>query len=661
MELRHKYDKPAESHKYDMAKIEVALTAGTRLKQVKAQKPFVGLDTETENGKAVMITNSDGKYLISEDTIEYLDFLYGNNHLRTSNFFFNLDYDVRGIIKGLSDRLRRNLYVMDEIEVYPYRIRYMPNKVFRLSKWSEKHKKHLNTAFFYDIAQHFGMSLKDSALFFKCEQLKGSVEDIEFITFDKLTSNSSYREEILKYCINDSVVCKELTEKFIGAVSKIYPVTNYLSIASMSREILRHNMRYERLGMPRSYAMYQAALNAYQAGYNETPKLGYFDKYYEYDINSAYPSVMISLDNPNGAIISGNKEYEPDASYSYFKVQFDLSPDVYLSPLFHHYKGAIYHPIGENLTFWISKSEYEYLSKITDLKILDSKHIFSDEPDIFKEYITTLYEARKEAKKDNNQILQLAFKKLMVAPYGSFININSYKTFAKGTTPVEQCCMDGYIDEEGQEILLEANKRAGMLFCPPVAAEITSQTRILLFNAFKGHEKSIMTIATDGFKTFKKINSIKVSGELGDYSYEESPEGGFMLGNHRFVVYKDGLIDDEASRGRGMSMKPSILIETLKQNPDSIISGIMDKHVVTLYEDTHTQRYAGHLNEFIKKMKRVSIGVPSRAFNQHLFTYNDLLDGIHDSLPLSIERVPKHHKDYRTSKGMADKAFDQNL
>jgi hypothetical protein len=416
--------------------------------------------------------------------------------------------------------------------------------------------------------------------------------------------------------------------------------------------MFRHGLK-DQIGMPKSKRLYQHALNAYHAGYNETLKLGLIKKHFTYDLNSAYPSIMRNMLNPKGRV-STIPEYLPDATYSMFKVSVSLDPDTMLSPLFIPYRSKNYHPYGENIEIWVNKDEYELLETIsTDLKIIEASHIRSkhsygnDDDYIFREFIDMLYKGRLEAKKDHNDILQHGLKILMNSLYGSFINVNNGYKFATTETPNELKAAVEYIDENGIQCVLEKVKRGGSIFCPPVAMNITAGTRKLLFDKMKGHEKKIVKIATDGFVTTKKIHSIKPGTGLGEYSLELGEGDLLSFGGSRFLSRdKDKFIDDQISRMRGITQKASILNALFEENPDHYVFNVKETHVVTLKDSLYIKKYRNRLNEFIDGYKSILIGVPTRLYSDYLFSYRAIKNDIIESVPLDITEIKEHDKKY---------------
>ena len=136
----------------------------------------VGFDTETYKGYVKVLTNSNGDFLESSDTLELLNFLFdkGNNDY---NLFYNIEYDLGSIIKEYvvknGDSLHKQFYekikavqigipnVEDEsgysFTIEQYHIVYLSGKMFSLRKEPLRAKSHKGkiTRFFWDASNFY--------------------------------------------------------------------------------------------------------------------------------------------------------------------------------------------------------------------------------------------------------------------------------------------------------------------------------------------------------------------------------------------------------------------------------------------------------------------------------------------------------------------------
>ena len=77
---------------------------------------IIGWDTETYKGFVKVLTNSEGQFLESSDTIELLNFLFFNSKA-DYNVFFNIGYDLGSILKPYiqaREKMLRNWELIEE-------------------------------------------------------------------------------------------------------------------------------------------------------------------------------------------------------------------------------------------------------------------------------------------------------------------------------------------------------------------------------------------------------------------------------------------------------------------------------------------------------------------------------------------------------------------
>jgi len=627
--------------KKDISQITIPFYVGSPLSnKSKKDKPVLGFDTETEDGYAVMITDSTGKTLVSNNVMDYLEFLFTKRYRTSWNFFYNIDYDFRAIIKYLSNDLQEELYYNNSIEYNGYKIRYIPNKAFKISKWSERSQKFKNGCTYWNAAQYYVISLKKAGDKYNLIYKKGDIDDVTGITYDELKTNSKYYESVKQYCILDSKVCQELMERFITLLRSYYPqVKNFLSVATISRQIFGSHL-HEKFGMPYATISMQNALNCYHAGYIQTFKMGAFEGVYTSDINSAYPAAMCDMPNPKGEI-STYPEYDPDADYSYYHVCLDF--DDYVSPLWYIYQNINYHPVGESFKTWISKPEFEYLMDKTDLKIIEAHHIYSiDKEPLFKDLIEDLYALRMEAKKDGNDMLNLVLKTILNAFYGTTMTLT--KQYEIITNDIES--IFDIIDTVAERPSLSGNFLyrvkfvAGGLYNPMFGNDITARTRVTILKALEGREDSIISINTDGIKSTKKLKNIKYTAKLGDYSLEYNPEKVITLGNAREIHFIDDEVDNKSSIMRGINLPADEIVKTLESRGNEVYVPLKVNRVVGLHQSLYHEKDKGQMNAFKSDNKFLSFIPQTRAYEKPYFTYNELKDQAYDSFPLKTVQIP---------------------
>ena len=474
----------------------------------KTRKSVISLDTETERGLAFVIGIQTDKTKSIFRIKSFNDFIncikmYSNRSLL---FFYNLNYDYQALIKLLSDNQIQFLMDYDTLETKDFIINYIPNKCFDLFiKSINKNYK------FFDIAQFFShMSLDNTGKkFFNVSKLSLSDEgiDIKNLSAVDYDNDIKYKNIIDKYLLRDI----ELTYKLCSYVIDLsidtldlYPKTLYSQASIFQQKYLELARR--KLSLP-SRKILQYGLNAYNGGRFECFKKGFFENAQIEDINSAYPKHMAELPNLDGGKWIKDKSYHSDSLISLFKVSFVIQ-DMKISPIKNDNKNlGLCYPIGSYKDVYINKTEYDTIKEYTpNIKIQNAYHYFNNNPEYPFHFIKGYYNKRVAMKKDENGN-EMLIKICINGGYGKTIqlvpNIKEIKCNAQNYKEISNkykgLIIDTYVNEIGEMVLrVKENFKAGILFNPVYANEITANTRCDLFNAVKNDMNSIISFATDG-------------------------------------------------------------------------------------------------------------------------------------------------------------------
>lgn len=449
-------------------------------------KTVVGLDTETLDGYARLITDSTGRALFSHDIGEYLDFLSYKEYRKTLNIFFNLRYDFQAVIKYLPMENITDLQLSNKTEWEDFIITYIPKKLFNLRKGH-------HTYTFYDIAQFYHTSLE--AVGHKYLGMEKFINPIDRV---QLGTNAGYWEgkedQIKEYCINDSVMTAKAGEVLRDAVKDIigiYP-KRWTSQATMSKYFFRYYCDIPEVRkIPKD--VINMALKSYSGGRFETVIKGYIPKGYNIDINSAYPYEIQNLIDVTAGKWKRVRAASETAFYGFYLAKVNI-PLMRISPLPYRSKsGLIVYPVGKFYTY-LSKREYEEYKDMADINILWGVEFYPDTliyP--FREAINKVYQYKKSTpKKDFRYSVS---KIIMNALYGSFYEKH----------------------KEGDKL------RAGMLFNPVYASVITANTRVKLYDVIRDKQEGVISFATDGILMDYRP-SIPYSRELGAWDIEKEAD-----------------------------------------------------------------------------------------------------------------------------------------
>jgi hypothetical protein len=619
-------------------------------KPTKTVKPNRAMDGETGEGFVRLMADSNGRKIVANDLISYLSFLNQGEYRETVNWFYNLQYDTNSMLKYLDRSQREEVITANKIQIADFMITIIPNKELKISKIKKDEynkdgsQKIHHSTFFYDLAQFYDFKrLKDLAKLVNMEKVE--VEDIQNIDWNKYQTDEIYHTLINDRCIIDCQITKALADKLTIPINELVVINKYKSKASIARKYVLENLK-KRLTLP-DYGILQASLDSYHAGHIEIAKMGLFKSVYNADLNSAYPAAIANLYETEGAYLR-NRNYEPEASYSYYLVIVDYD-NSYLSPLWFNKGGNNYHVTGKFET-WITKSEYELLNKKgIGLIIKKAHHIIKTSYTIkpFENIIHDLYKRRLEAKTDNDPI-EKVIKVILNSIYGVTINtVLKYDETEEDT--------DIWIVNAHNEIInYKKTFKATNMYNPLYGCETTAKTRVKIFDDFWDHLKNINAISTDGIYLSKKPRHIKVDKELGNYSVEKIPKY-LLLGSGRyFVLNPDDTVNNDKSRFRSISMKPDKMFGIMDVNRDQKNVKIPKTKVIKLKESNRGNKYFSRtfssfpiqqcneidlFNTFQTVTKKVNFFESRRVWDNEFETIQDVFDIQLESRPYNVSEL----------------------
>jgi hypothetical protein len=396
-----------------------------------------GLDTETPMGKLGCIATNE-EVIEATEFSEVVTFLTKKKHRASIFWTFNLQFDIEHILKSSNDRaflqdLYDNGIRRPGIKYEGCNIQYIPRKLFKLCKNG-------SCATVYDIAQFYNhVSLeKASKQYLPKEQRKTTEISAQRIGEEKGYYESN-RSLVLEYCKQDALA----TVKLAHVVEDIFTKEGIsfrspISQAKISEMYVRDHYRYPKIP-PGLEEAHEWAKKSYHGGLFWTLQRGYFNQdLFSYDINSAYPSVMSTLDHwGNGRFKWVNEPNEHgEADYGWYGVEFDsmwipqeeykegycidicyrdIEKKIRVNP-----KRIIY-PTGKRKQV-ITKAEYDYLKRHNyPCKFLTGLEWYKENdkyPSPF-EWMPKIFNRRNEIRKtDKTGMLQYALKIVLNGLYG---------------------------------------------------------------------------------------------------------------------------------------------------------------------------------------------------------------------------------------------------
>lgn len=494
-------------------------------------KLVYGWDTETHQGKAFLLTFSNGNFEKEFHIKDFNDIIQATFHknLREGiNFFFNVDFDFQSITKHLGPNKLTELAKAECTTYEDYLIEWVPKKAFII----QKQKSHHNSLKFYDEMQFYKSSLKDAA---RLVGLEKKEFDTGAINFNKFQNDSVYRAQLIDYALYDAKICQKLGERLHNAANYIIPITHYYSTASIAQSYFLAHIPHKLNTPPKK--IIEIALNSYNGGRFELIKRGYFSNISEIDINSAYPyeiSQLVETDTKTG-VWKSVTEYNPESIYGFYKVEVETHSYT-ISPILHRIKNMICYPHGKHTTY-IEKSEFSLLLKMGFTpKILEGYEYYDTNPFKPFNFINILYQQRLDLRKQGKEDLQYILKIIMNSGYGKMIQLKPNKSL---TDKIEEGTVDELDVEEIEcdtgEILFSITNgfKAGPMFNPIFASAITARTRSKLIETVLHYnlEKNLIGFATDCLFVKGNIPQELVGDGLGKWKLEVSGTEGLFIGS----------------------------------------------------------------------------------------------------------------------------------
>ena len=430
--------------------------AGTRTKN----HPVMGLDTETYKGYAWLITDSTGEWRDIRNIDDALEFMHAGRFRNKHNFFYNMNFDFSSIVKYLPKEDLVTLYKTGKCVYKKYKLSYIPKKIFTII-----HSGH--TCRFYDVAQFYETSLAVAA-----KEYLGKKKNEGGIDAMKLNLSLKYwnenKEGIIKYCIMDSMLAQELGDLLQRTYKNAfgYPPQRYLSQANVAKEYFTRNCYIPKTGgIPRTAKF--LAFHAYHGGRFELIKKGWFKEVTSLDINSAYPYHIANLTQCDNGEWRSVKEVDYDALHGFYACKVNVPKDILPPFLVNAPNGVKMFPNGSFITH-LTLNEIKAYELYCDIEIILGYEFKSgDTFQPFKEAIHNLYALKRVT--DKKDFKYRIYKKTANSFYGKFYEKNKMGEVWK----------------------------AGKLFNPVYASEITANTRIQVYEEALKYGDRVIGFATD--------------------------------------------------------------------------------------------------------------------------------------------------------------------
>jgi hypothetical protein len=260
-------------------------------------RKMYGLDSETPMGKLRCLATNE-EVIEPSSFGDVVDFLCQHKYRGAIMWLFNMRYDVEHILKMTNDRaFLEEIYAhgvqRPGIEYMGCKIQYIQGKLFKICKNG-------GCVTFYDIAQFYnGASLEKASKQYLPEKYwkKHGTEGIDARRIgEEAGYYESNRADVLKYCKQDALATLQLAKIIEDTfTNEGISFRNPISQAKISEVYVTDHYQYPKIPKGLEEA-HEWAHQSYHGGLFWTLQRGYFRQpLYSYDINSAYPAVMVTL------------------------------------------------------------------------------------------------------------------------------------------------------------------------------------------------------------------------------------------------------------------------------------------------------------------------------------------------------------------------------
>jgi hypothetical protein len=506
---------------------------------------FLGIDTETINGKCRLIGLSDNQYYIVKSIDDLWLFL---NAYSGINFIaYNADYDIQSMLIYLPKKELGYILLGLEVEYNGITFLYYKKKFLKFT--NER-----GTNWIFDVYQFYRTgTLDDTAKKFLG---RGKESDVDA---SKITEKNIYTKKLINYCIKDAKLAYDLFMKMYKMLPKelanTRPISQAFYAAKYFRKELTDNM------IPNKFNI--LARSAYHGGLFTINTRGHFDQLYNYDIVSAYPYEICKLRSMKDFSVVRHKGYIADSTYSFFQVRVDIN-DKYVGPLFYKLKGLCLCPVGKYEGI-ITKCEYERIKQY-DPEIIAAVHIYCKAGNPFKERMEYIFSRKCN---DENKIV---WKYLANSLYGK--TAAHVKRYRNVESDFDTKVLDT-IEKDGRNYYkVEDIEKSNFVY----ASEITAQTRMRMYDAIKKYREHIIMVQTDSLVSDIPLKLEVDENKLGAWKLVKWDEA-YMIGSG---VYFYRIGKDWYMKYRGFNFagkKAEDILAIILASKESYIDFDIKKHI----------------------------------------------------------------------------------
>lgn len=324
---------------------------------------FVGIDgegwTDGDQHHYVLLAASTGAWAFDPNglsTVRCFEFLLELPR-KTVKCGFGFNYDVNMMLKDVPLEPLIKLYKEGSTKWSSYYLEWIPGKSFLI-------KSHGRVAKIFDV---FG--------FFQSSFVKALgkwnltiPEDMEEMKKARQSFDAGMKRLIIDYCLDECQSLVQLMDELENALNEVdLNVSNWIGAGAIASALMKQNNVREHHKYDSEWPNVEPSIfSAYFGGRVELFRQGIFDRVWDYDISSAYPSVALELPSLKDCEWRWVHDYDPELQWCIWDCQWNLS-DSFLCPFPVRRKGAIYYP--RNGRGWYHSTEVASAQKLTGDRI----------------------------------------------------------------------------------------------------------------------------------------------------------------------------------------------------------------------------------------------------------------------------------------------------
>jgi hypothetical protein len=369
---------------------------------VSRLREFVAFDGESvgqgKQHRYAILAASTGDVLENPagiDTAAAFEFLLNLKSSNPQSIFvaFGLNYDVNMMLRGVGRRELDTLWKTGAAELElgfeTYLVEWIPGKMFNvrdgLGQWFRS----------FDVFGFFQQPVVDALT-------EWGLEPGELVQAGK-AARGRFRagelDTVRRYCLAEcdalAALCEQLRARLHAA--GVRP-RMWHGAGSVASNVMRKAGVLESLPAPseRAPVMHETILRAYYGGRTEVFRQGLAPAAVRHDIRSAYASAVAELP-PGVGTWKRRREYDPDARYAIWRVEWSLRDELeLLAPFPFRHNRAIYYPL-DGAGWYHAPEVAAALALYPDEIRVSSGYVFepAGRPRPF-EFVDDLYAARLE-------------------------------------------------------------------------------------------------------------------------------------------------------------------------------------------------------------------------------------------------------------------------